>query len=145
MHVIISWRFPIRYFFSIALSESMRIFHFNPSSSPSNSFSMLLFHSVFLLCSLRSHILLPNCFLSLSSGCILPELTQWIFFSLFWNISFCLHCFTLSRYLLTHLSFTSTSGLFPQIVFSGLLVLLLLFVPTCFSDLPLSYHFCLLA
>ena len=45
-------------FLSIALSELMCIFAFGPSSSPSNSSSMWLIHSAFLLCSLGCHILL---------------------------------------------------------------------------------------
>ena len=56
-------------FLSIALSESTFIFVFSPSSSPFNSFPMLQIQSAFLLCSLRSHILLPKCFVSLLSGC----------------------------------------------------------------------------
>ena len=64
MYGITARRFPIYYFLSVALSESRYIFVLGPYSSLSNSFFMLLIHLAFLICSLRSHILL-----SLSSGC----------------------------------------------------------------------------
>ena len=44
-------------------------FRFGASWSPSDSFPMWLILSAFLLCSLRSHILLQNRFVSLSPGC----------------------------------------------------------------------------
>ena len=64
-----SYRFPIWYFFECH-SEYRCIFAYCVSSNPSNSFLMLFIHSNFLLCwlgSLHSHILLQNCFVSLSS------------------------------------------------------------------------------
>ena len=45
------------------------IFALEPSSSPRTSFPQLLINSAPRLCSLRSHILLQNCFVSLSSAC----------------------------------------------------------------------------
>ena len=43
-------------FFNVVLNESICIFAFCPSLSPSVSFPMLLIHSDFLLCSLGCHI-----------------------------------------------------------------------------------------
>ena len=54
---------------SVVLSESMSIFAFGPSSSPSNSFPMLLIFSAFVFCSLGCYILLQNCFVSLAFCC----------------------------------------------------------------------------
>ena len=67
--------------FCVILSESMCSSAFGPSSSPSNSFAMLLIHSAFLLCSLACNILLQNCSASLASGCwyafVSSPLTCW--------------------------------------------------------------------
>ena len=76
------------YYFSVVLSESMCIFTFCHSSSPSNSFPMLLVHSAFLLCSLGCYILLQNCLASLASSCWYvfvpsPRLVGRIFFRCF--------------------------------------------------------------
>ena len=93
------WRFPIYYFFKCC-SEWIEIyFRVSPFSSPSNSFSMLFIHSAFLICSLRSYILLRNSFASLSlvvgiSSCILPLLAGRIFFRCF-GLS-CFVCIVLS-------------------------------------------------
>ena len=57
-------------FFSVILGKSMSISAFGLSSSLSNSFTMLLIHSAFLLCSLGCHILLQNCSASLAYGCL---------------------------------------------------------------------------
>ena len=62
-----AWRFPIWYFLSVVLGKLMCISALGPSSSPSNSFVILLIHSAFL-CSLSCHILLQNCSVSLVSG-----------------------------------------------------------------------------
>ena len=58
MYVIVTMRFPVWYFFEWVNRVVV-------SSSSPNSFLMLLIYSAFL----RSHILLPICFVSLSSGC----------------------------------------------------------------------------
>ena len=55
-------------FLSLALCELRCIFDFGSSSSP-NAFYTLLVHLAFLLFSLSCHILLKNCFVSLSSSC----------------------------------------------------------------------------
>ena len=94
-------------FCNVLLSESICIFAFGPSSL------MLFIHSTFLLCSLGCHILLKNCFASFSSGCWYvfepsPPTCRKNFISLFWNVRFCLYCFTLIRYLFNLPSFTST-------------------------------------
>ena len=80
----------------------MCISAFNPSSSPSYSFAMLLIHSAFLLCSLGCIILLKNCSASLASVCWYafvssPPTCWYSFLSLFLNVLFCQYCFTLSR------------------------------------------------
>ena len=64
MYVIMAWHFLIWYFFKFALTKSRSIFALGSSLSPCKSISMLLIHSAFLLCWLRSHILLQNCFAS---------------------------------------------------------------------------------
>ena len=47
MYTIMTQHFQIWYDFSILLSESMCIFAFGPSLSPSNFFPVLLIHSTF--------------------------------------------------------------------------------------------------
>ena len=96
------------------------------------SFSILLFHSASLLCSLRCHILLQNCFFPCHqvvgmSSCNFPYLLV-EHFLLFSNILFCLYCFILSRYLSPVLS-----GLFHRVVLFFNRVTFSLFVSTCFS------------
>ena len=56
-------------FLNVALFKLRCIFALGPSSSPSNSFSILLIYSAFQLCSLSSRLFLQNFFVSLSSGC----------------------------------------------------------------------------
>ena len=122
--------FQFSKFFCVALSESICIFLFGLSSSPSNSFSMLFIHSVFLLCTLRSHILFPNCFVFLWSSlglfsCILPLLDHRNFFRCF-GMSFFL-CIVLSclDIFLDFFLLPVTSGLFPHVVLIVLLIALL--------------------
>ena len=103
--------------FSVVLSKSMCISAFGSSSSPSNSFVILLIHSAFLLCSLGCYILFQNCSVSLASGC-------WYVFMLsppfVGRISF--HCFWISCFVcivdisLIFLLTPILSGLFPQVV-----------------------------
>ena len=107
-----AWRFPILYFFSIAFSKSMCISAFGTSSSPSNSFVMLLIYSAFLLYSLSGNILVQNRSVSLASGCwyvfISSPPSCWQnFLLLFWNVLLCLYYFTLCRYLFNLPSFTT--------------------------------------
>ena len=62
-------RFPVWYFFercSERIEVYSRLYCFFDSF---NFFPMLLIHSAFFVMSLSSHILLENCFVSLSSGC----------------------------------------------------------------------------
>ena len=68
MYAIITWCFPM-YFLNVSLSESRCLLVLGLFSSHCNSFSMLFINSVFLLCSLRPHILFQNCFASFSSVC----------------------------------------------------------------------------
>ena len=108
MFVIMARRFPIWYILSAAWSESWCIFALgSSSSSPWKSF----FHSAFLLCSLPSHILPQDCFVSLPFGKSSkhsPSKIRKISLSLFWNVLCCVYCFILSRYLFIHWSFAST-------------------------------------
>ena len=114
------------------------IFTFGLSPIPSKFFPMLLIHSAFLLCSLRCHILLQNCFASLTSGCgnVLCHLLQLVsrFFLVLWNVLFCQYCFTLSRYLFNISYFASTWG-----VLSVLIALLFLFYRYMFQQVFLCF------
>ena len=109
IYSIRAWRFPVWYFFSVILSKSTYISAFGPSSS----LIILLIRSVFSLCFFFfllyfspksfgfSYIYLLYVFVS--------SPTCWEnFFSLFWNVLFCLYCFTLCRYLFNLLSFSNT-------------------------------------
>ena len=129
------------------LCESMCIFSFCPSSSPSNSFPMLLIHSAFLLYFIGDYILVQNCFVSLASGCryVFFTISLYLvveFFSFFWNVMFYLDCFTLSRYLFNLPSFTSTfwiiSSSYIQTNFASALISLFnsvkFFVEICVKD-----------
>ena len=109
---MLSCVFQFGTFFSVDLSESRCIFTFGPSSSPSNSLSMLLIHLFFLLFSLSSPILLQIYFVSCHQVvgmclCIIPLYSGKIV-SLLWTILFCLYCFLQSRYLFSLPSFAST-------------------------------------
>ena len=64
-HVLVFFTLVI---FIVALRASMRVFTFGHSSSPMNSFPMLLINSYFLLCSLDCHILIQSCFAFFISG-----------------------------------------------------------------------------
>ena len=55
--------------FSVFLSNSMCISALGPSSIPSSSPVILSIHSAFSLCFLGCHIFVPNCSVSLASGC----------------------------------------------------------------------------
>ena len=88
--------------FHVVLHKSMCISAFGPSSNPSNSFVILLIHSVFFV--------------------MFPWLPYFI------HILFCLFCFTLYRYLFNLPSFASTFWfissscivIFPYVAFSFL-------------------------
>ena len=104
MHVIMFKRFSIWYFFECCsewIEECYRLRIFFESFK--------LFFPVVYPFSF-SHIFLPNCFLSLSSGCwyvfVHSTLTcGWNFLSLFWNVQFCQYCLILFRYLFSLPSF----------------------------------------
>ena len=103
---IMPWRIPIWYVFSVVLRESMCIFAFGPS------FTCCLFIQLFLLCSLGCLYFAPKLFcfhcirLLVCLRAISPNLLV-EFLLLFWNVMFCLYCFTHSRYLFNVPSFTS--------------------------------------
>ena len=124
----------------------MSIFAFGASSSPSNSFPMLLIHPFFLLTSLGCHILLQFfCFLVIRLLVCLRAISLYLqveFFFYYFGISYfvsiilsCLHIF------LVCLPSPVTSDLFPQVVFSFSLRCFFVFVPTCSSVFLLLYHF----
>ena len=106
-------------------------------------FSMLFIHSAFLLWSLRSHILVQNCFASLAFGCwyvFAPSpLTSWYnFLSLFWNVQFCLYYLILSWYLFSLRSFASTfccivSSIRVALLFSSQHILAFSYNPSIFA------------
>ena len=117
--------------FSVALNKSKSIFTLGLSSSP-DSFSMSLIHSAFFVCSLRSHILLQNCFVSLSSAWwrifVHSSSTYWYNFFRYFGFP-CFVCIVLSC-LDTFLFFflcPLPSGLFPRVVLYILLELLFFF------------------
>ena len=96
-------------FFSVVLSKSTCVSAFGPSSSPSSSLVILFIHSAFSLCFFffGCHISVQNCSIYFASGCwylFVPSPPNcWLhFLSLFWNVLFCLYCFTLCRYLFNH-------------------------------------------
>ena len=123
-------------FFNVALSEPMSIFVFVSSSSLCNSFPMSLIHSVFLLCCLRSHILLQILFCFLVVGvcsCILPLLTGRIFFVVFKCPVFFLYYFSCFDIFLVFLLLSVPSDFFLQVVLFVLLVLLFPFPPNIFQ------------
>ena len=106
-----AWSFPI-FCLCVALSKSMCIFTFSPSSSPCNNSTVLLTHSSFLLCSLGCPILFKNGLVSMSFGCCYVFMQYPLtccrnIFS-FWNFVFCLY-FTLSQYPFSSFWFISLS------------------------------------
>ena len=121
-------------FLSVALSESRCIFAFGASSSPSNSFPVLLIHSAFLLCSLRWHI----CFKIVSVLChlivsmcwsILPLLTDGIFFRCFGMSCYASILISFLDIFLAFLLWPVPSGLFSRVVLFLLLVEKIFFPP----------------
>ena len=100
-------------FFSVFLRSSMYISALEPSSGPSSSLVISFIHSAFSLCFFGCHIFVQNCSVSLASGCwyvfvSCPPNCWQNFLSLFWNVLFCLYCFTLCRYLFSLPSFART-------------------------------------
>ena len=97
-----TWRFPIWYFLCVLLCGSRWLFVFVPSSSP-NSFPILLIQSALMLCSLRFHIfskmVLFICHHVVGMSLCYHLLFTSRYFSLFWNVIFCLYSFILSQYL----------------------------------------------
>ena len=104
---------------------------------------MPFIHSAFLLCSFRSHILLQNCFVSLSSGCIHPVIAGWIFFRCFEMFNFVrVVWFCLDIFLVFLLS-PIPSGLFPRVVLFVSLVFLFSFRPSMLLHLSSVLSFLL--
>ena len=139
------------------LSVLLRVFlTLFPYCFPVRLFWYFLLVAIFyskLFCFPRIRLLVCSCVISLY--------LQVDFFSLFWNVLFCLYCFTQSRYLFNHSSFANTcwfisscivifssvafsflsQRLFP-LVLSFLVVLPFPFYPNVFH---LFHHFCLLS
>ena len=91
----------------------MSISAFGPSSIPSNSFVIMFMHSDFSVYFLDCYILFQNRSVSLASSywyvIVSSPPTCWQnFLSLFWNVLFCLYCFTLCWYLFNLPSFANT-------------------------------------
>ena len=136
-------------FLCVALCESMCIFAFGLSLSPSNSFPNLLIFSTFLLLSLRCHILFQNCFcflvirLLVYLGAIFPNALVNLFccFGIYFLFCIVLPCldiflvFLLCQHLL--INFLKLYCLFY-------LCYVFLFVPACSSVFPLFYHYFML-
>ena len=59
----------LRYFLYVALSDSMCFITPGPCLTPCNSFFMIFIQAAFIVCPLRSHILLQNCSTSFALGC----------------------------------------------------------------------------
>ena len=139
MNSILPWRFPVWYFFSVILSKLMCISVFGPSSTSSNPFVILFIHSVFSLCFLGCHILVQNCSVSIASSywyVFVSSPTWQNFLSLFWNVLFCLYCFTLCQYLFNLPSFASTFWFISSsciVIFFVLLLSFCLYMFQCLS------------
>ena len=137
-------------FFRVIFCKSMCISAFGPSSSPSNSFAILLINSAFFLCSLGGHILLQNCSVSLASGCwyvfMSSPTTCWYnFLSLFCHGLLCLYCFTLCLYFLNLPPFSSIFWFISSsciIIFSYVAFSFLSSCVSCRIS-PLNLNFCL--
>ena len=152
IHVpIIAWDFPIWYFFEccseridvyfhlLYFFESLQLFsHFSYTFGFSGMFFHLLNFAPKLFCFLVIRLLIC---LHAISPCL-----QEIFFSLFWNVLFCLYSFILSRYLFSHPFFASIFWFISSSFIVCFTRVAFFFfskhVPSFFS---LSYHFCLLS
>ena len=149
MCAIIAWCFPIWYFLSVALSESMCIFAFGPSLSTSNFFPHVayLFSFSVMFSSLPYFAPKLFCFfiirllvcLRAISLCLLVEL-----FSLFWNVLFCLYCFILSQYLFSLPSFASSFWFISSSCFICFTCVAFFYsCPNIFQCFPLVFSFLL--
>ena len=118
-------------FLRIVLCESGCLFDLGPYSRP-NYFSKLSIPSAFLLCSIRFHILLQNCFVFLSSAswhdlCILPLPPGKIFFRCFWISCFVSIVLSCPAIFLVFIILPVPSDLFLRGVSFVLIVLLFFF------------------
>ena len=89
-------------------------------------FTQLFIHSAFLL-SLRSHILLQNCFASLVLSYVFVHFSSYLlveFSFVVWNVLFCLYSLTLSRYLFVFLFSATAFWFISCIIFSNCVALL---------------------
>ena len=131
MYAIIAGHFRIQYFFKccsewievfspLALLRVFLFFHVANPFGFSVMFSALLYFAPKLFCLLVIRLLV--CFHTFSSYLLVE------FFSLFWNVLFCLYSFILSRYLFSLASFAPVpSDLFLQVVLFVLFVFLFSF------------------
>ena len=127
------------------------LFWANRPVFPSSSLVILLIHSAFSLYLFGCHILVHNSSVSFIPGCwyvfvSLPPNFWYNFLSLFWNVLFCLYCFTLCRYLFNLPSLASTfwfissssTVIFPPVTcsfFSLISPSLFLIIRACFRSL----------
>ena len=149
MYAIMSFRFPPRYVFDCC-SEWLNMY-FLPSVLLRVLLILfpMLIHSAFMLYSLSCHILLQNCFVSLTSGHLYVSLHfphQLIginFISLF-RMSCFVHCFTLSWYIFSFPSFARDFW-FTCFELDYLFYLCYCFfsVPICSNMLPMTNNACL--
>ena len=137
-----SWHclFKFGTFLSITRSKSRCISTFSPSLSPFCCFPMLIVYSAVLLCFVRFHIFLQNCFASLSYG-------YWLIFvhsspTCCWKVFL---CFVMSRLISVVLSFLHIFLVFLLSTLS--FAIFPLFCIVCFTCYPffspnlfLRYH-----
>ena len=149
MYAIVVWRFQIWYFFEcfskwIDVYFRLQSFFEFFFKTLSRSLSIRIFSYILLV-----PLFAPKLFHFLGIRLLVCvfAFTHYLpieFFSLFWNALFCLYCLSCLDIFLVFLLSPVSSGLFPRVVLFVLLEeLLLSFHPTCFSVLPLSYHFSL--
>ena len=133
--------------FSVILSESKCIFAFSLSSSPSASFPLLLIHSAFFVVVFFWFLYITSKLFSFPCICLLVCLRAIYpyllveFFSLFWNILFCLYFFILSRYLFNLPSLACTFCFFSSsCIVISICVAFFLFVST-YSRVYYYYYY----
>ena len=146
MNFLIAWRFPILYFFCVALCESRCIFALGLSLSSWNSFFILFIHSVLMFCLLPSYILLvffPSHPVIGMTSLIPPLLAGRIFFRCFGMSCFvCLVWSCLDIFVVFFLP-PVTLGLFPRFILFILLASIFLFFSNIIQRFPfvLSFSF----
>ena len=116
--------FSSLYFVSVALSKLMSISAFRPSLRPSNSLVIFFIQWTFCYIFWLPYFS-PKSFISLASSCwyFFVSCPPSYFLSFFWNILFCLCCFSLCWYFFILPSFASTFCVFSLsciVIFSSI-------------------------